>query len=94
MTEDDDLPPLERDGQPIINMPWPVPYTGCNECGNTVSELYRKKVLWNMTNDLVVYINMNLCPACWPLIGWEAWTPPSTLPFLDEYLECLWNNAG
>jgi hypothetical protein len=82
-------PPLERDGEPILTMPWPSADQTCYECKDKT--ILTKRILWNMTDNLVIYVNLPVCCQCWSKVGWEAWTTDdATTEDLTKYLECLW----
>jgi hypothetical protein len=86
-----DMPSLERDGKPISHVPWITNIEGCAECSAS-DRIAMKRVLWNMSDELVIYVHMKICVNCWPNIGWEAWTLPST--DIGEYLTYLCNSVG
>ena len=89
----DTPPPLVRDGQPILTMPLPGVMC-CYECNKSNVYLFTKPVLWNITEGMVVYIDMKVCEKCWDSIGWEAWTTADVTPEdMDPYLESLWYNS-
>jgi hypothetical protein len=89
----DTPPPLMRDGQPILTMPVPGSPC-CYECNNSDVYLFTKQVLWNITEGMVVYVDLKVCEKCWDSIGWEAWTTVDiTSDDMDPYLESLWYNS-
>jgi hypothetical protein len=86
-----DMPPLERHGKQIYSMPWPTKNIGCAEC-NKQEHVAEKRVLWNINEDYQVYLFIKVCTDCWPIIGWEAWTPPGTN--IADFMENLFTHSG